>query len=602
MIKKILPVGLMITFVQLSSHGACNHSVVCKHEPTPSRKLHKVEAAFEVQFSSPIEFKTKQQGDEIEITIEKAENMFFRNTVNYYNALIMGAYSVGQASYRGENPRSFNQVLSRLRNDSVGFSTEEKLLILSEAGSRLAKGYDYSLTNQKSNEDLFRNSQNYGNQGGICGDIHQYLASMATAMGFEQVGTHTLKWFKVEDEGRGHIVSHFRDPKTGKYYIQNYGSLVSTNARDLATAIDVSTKIHGPLTNLTMIEGRPGVYHAYTPEVARWIYGQMDRLLGDKSDRSKIIIEAGDDSQFFGLKVTSSSPIGQISGFILSKQEMTEAGKYSVSVLGVELLQNGEMQSSSGMALGYEVKARVGGLNIQTPNYNPGASFDKYDYFTGYIEGGVTGYARLNKTTGEIELSAQNLDAHLKEGALPLAHIKLRMRQDVGLDTKIEVERSLVNSRKNHESISHTVVVEADRFSILIDAREQNKEKAYLKFQGDYYFLEGIDARSAQAVRAQLAGVLPERLLRGQLQVVFDVSRILSNPKNDALYRYFDQNTAVALRVSWEKQIQRNTTVGVSTEVRNQRPYPLFQQTQNSLNSSRQGREQKWMAYVRIVF
>jgi ribosome modulation factor len=176
------------------------------------------------------------------------------------------------------------------------------------------------------------------------------------------------------------------------------------------------------------------------------------------------------------------------------------------------------------------------------------------------------------------------------------------MRRDLGSQTQIEVERSLVNSRKNHEYISHTVAVEADRVSILIDAREQGGEKAYLKFQGDYYFLEGINARSAQAVRAQLAGVLPENLLNGEIQVVLDVSRILANPKSDALYRYFDSNTAAALKISWEKQINRNTTAGVSGEIRNHRPYPLFQQRQTSLNSNRQGREQKWMAYVRIIF
>jgi hypothetical protein len=559
--------------------------VVCtKNKITP--------ASFLTQFDSSIEISLSTHGNDIEIERESAIDYFFLNPGGYDEALALGVFAVGQGAYWGRSANSFDDVLGELHYHSPRLSTKEKLLILKEVGARLSALYDYSLQNQNGPNDLFLNARGYGSRGGICGDIHHYLSEVANALGFQDAGTHTLQWFKNE-QGVGHFVSHFKDPETGKYFIQNYTTIVATNAKNLATAVDVSTRIHGPLTNLSLVEGRPGIFHAYTPDVAQWIYGQVDRLLSDKNKKSKVIIELSPENKYIGLKLVSSSQIGMISGFVLSDQQQSDSGRYQVSIIGIELSNNFEKSHPNGVKTGTSSFVRIGGVSLETPNRDP--------YLTGYADVSAIGYARLNQTTGEIELTARTTDTHFSDGAAPLVKMKLRLAQDFGDHTKFEVERTYVGTRGNYDYIDVKAGVESDRIAIIIDAQREGQEKAYLRFQGDYYFLEGVDARSAHAVRFRLQGVLPERILNGEVHIFLDVSRILSNPQSDALYRYFDKNTAVSLKISWEKQVKSKVIVGVSGEVNNGRPYPGFQDNLQRLSSQSEGREYRWMVFLRVI-
>jgi hypothetical protein len=596
---------LILSFAAAKSVAECTNSAVCANASVEISKDLKLQSDFEVKLGSTVLLKTNSKENKIEISKVNADSFFYVNPKGYYEALDLGAYSVGQGKFDGESANQFKDVLLKLNSRSSLLTTEQKLLVLKEAGGRLSNGYDETITNQKNSESVFENSKNYQKKGGICGDIHNYLSQMASELGFDNVGTHIIKWSKDPSKNVGHIVTHFRDPQSGKYYIQNYQTLVATNAYDLATAVDTSTKIQGVLTSISMVEGRPGVFHAYTPEISRWIYSQVDKLLGEPTHLSKLIIEAGVDGAYLGLKLSTQVAQGQVSGFALGKVESTESGKYQVGIIGVELKQSADSLIAKKMTIGFKSSSRMGLLHIETPAWSEVSTTQTHGSSSMYYDIKAVGFAKVNQSTAEIEILARNTDAKKRSenenGSVPEKKIKLRFNQNLNTISMLEVERSYAETRFNYDFHSSKYKVEADKFSIVIDARNKDSEAAYLKINGDYYFLEGVDASSARAVRLELQTVIPEIFLNGRLQVILDISKILSNPKNDSMYNYFDQNTAVNLKLAWVKQLNQKMTMGIAFKLEKNRPYYLFQQNQSVLNSSQRTNNKNFSVFVRVA-
>ncbi len=559
-------------------------------------------AQLPVNVSATIYYTFKESRDrQFELARFSTNDFFNKNPRTYFNTLELGAAAVGQSTIF--MPASYADAMNLLHRESEKLTLDERLLVMSEIGSRLSKSYDYSFANRNSPADLFNNARALGTAGGICGDIHNYLAESAKALGFTDAGLHTARWLSSGRAPSGHILLHYRDGKTGDVYIQNYDGIINTGQKNILEAVDLSTRILGPMTTVSMVRGRENIYHAYTPKMARWLFKTIDDLIGQAKPGTTVVIEASNESGKLGIAYQRKLGNVHVSAFAMGETVSTDVGDIKLGLIGAEVKQSIQKLNVGPFdeaGVSYRVRAGVYSLSAPIPFSE---TSERHNENLGFYDVQVSGWARIDSTKGEIEFLQQSatIDAQNLKNSPTVTRIKIRGSQAFRDSTEIQVERGLVAARENYDRRSSVQRIEYDRIGVVLDTRKSGRTAAYLVLNGDYYLLEGFSANAAQAIHVQLKAVLPAGRL-GEFSFLFDASRITSNHSNDPVYQYFGKNTAARIKLAWQKQIAKQVTVGFSAEERRHEPYFLFDRSHPLLNRPTTKPNRKLQGWVRIDF
>jgi len=313
----------------------------------------------------------------------------------------------GLLSFQFPVATSFQSAMSILAAQKNNLSFNQKVLYLSMLASALSNGYNPNLVNTTMN-GVFSNLKNGGTQGGICGDIHQYLANSATALGLTDAGITYVNW---KSDGSAHFAMHFRDPKTGEYYIANYSQIYATDTKTLADATEVATRLLAPLTGAAPVEGNPGVYHMYIPKTAMWVGDQLDKAMVIQANDPMIRFVAGNDQTSFLFQTTGSE---NVKGFVMHSDRTEADGKYSLDAIGVSAdWKNAKANLLDGTIdeLTYEAKVKFGADSVSVPQISTNGlaskNWSQDSLFAGFD---LKGTARINDVTGQLEVSGQTID------------------------------------------------------------------------------------------------------------------------------------------------------------------------------------------------
>ncbi len=489
--------------------------------------------------------------------------------------------------------QNFEQSIALLQSQSATMTAQEKLFLLSRLGTALAQGYDYSLKNATL-EQVFENLKTSGHAGGICGDIHTYLARAETALGFSAAAL--TSGTTARDN---HFDAIFKDSTTGHYYVQNYGQIVATNATTVQEAVDISTRLLGPLTGASSIESLPGLFHTYIPRTARWVNEQLDQGASFEGPNTYIVakLSNANDLVEFQLRHAFSDAL-QSKAFLVHSLAHESEGDFQLDAVGVSSsLRGTKLKAWNGLIddLTYSVDARAGGLQISTPTLfnNTFAPlfgtqdqnrWTRDDFFAGV---NIRGSARINQFTGKLEFAGQTIDYKNKSTGsgnsrldAGLAYQPKNSNVTLGLDRTFEfVPRDSGVNLKLKPETSY------DKVSIIIDSRG-DKTQPYLSYRGELYIMEGFAADAARGLRHAIQAVVPSEQL-GDFSVVLDINRITHNTAKDPFY---DVPASSTIKAAWRKSLTQATEIGAEVSREDHQPYFAFEEpgqvTPGLLNSN----------------
>lgn len=459
---------------------------------------------------------------------------------------------------------NFATALGYLQSRSAQLSIYQKELLLSMIGSDLWSGFSANGVQQTNMDLIYSNAKAKGLQGGVCGDIHLFLSQVAQSLGFSAVGTSSLMWQQDPNQSAsgGHTLSFFKDSQTGQYYFQNYSQIYATGQSKLTSAIDVATKVMGGLTDTAYIESRPGVIHAYMPATTQYVQNIIKNSAQVYANSLiHLGVDVGNDSKKMDLQIGNKN----IRAFAGASELKSSEGLYQLSYLGVigehEALQKYENKLLD--EVGYRVQVIAGGMNLNMPTRRISENSDalvsqsskQANYF---VDTNIKGQARINQTTGKIELSAASYDINTEKnqdlGARHSGHtnLKLGVDQKILKNTWVEIERryDLIPSYlgENAQNSNFGLKTTYDKLGVLYDARAVDP-KVYLKIGSDIYALEGLNKMSALGVKESIAKAIPFK--GGTFTVVADYFKIVQNKSQDPFY----ENSAVKiLRAQFEEK------------------------------------------------
>lgn len=505
---------------------------------------------------------TKLQGKELDVTFKNPQDLKLSNDE------IIKVYDVYNSFLSKGN---LQEALKAVKTSGPAMSHEEKLLLLSMVGSRLSAGYSETGKENKDIEAVYQNAVQAQHQGGICGDIHKLLGEVAKSLGFEAIGRHNGQWQQdlSKDDAGGHAILHFRDPKTGEYYIQNYSQIYNTKQKSLQSAVDVSSKILGVLTATQYVESRPGKLHEYVPATAQWVQDQIQGVARFKPDQSAFTIKVGQNEQTISAQLGTDS----VKGFMIGSKVSTQEGNYSLEAAGVSV-KKGVGIITDGMLVD-EVRASAeaygGALRITAPGFDAKTnSFKNGEQTSLFFGTHLKGTARINDTTGRIEFNAMNFDFKPKFGEQSknnTSGIRTELKAGVDhewkeLNLKVSADRTWswmpVDIGQKHTG---TLTTSYDRVGVIYDtSRGDDKKEAYLVVGADVYFLEGVNVNSAVALKNSIKAVLPTEKL-GTFSVSADMAKIVSNKSKDPFY---DLSPVSSVSLNWSKQLSKMVEVGSS--------------------------------------
>jgi hypothetical protein len=477
--------------------------------------------------------------------------------------------------------KSFSEQMNYLKTFQGSLGVQEKLILLSMLGSKLAAGYDNSMKENRNFDQLFKNMLNGGTHGGICGDIHAYLGEMAKALGFDEVGLHSGLWQKDPSNDKsaaGHNIVHFRDPKTGEYYVVNYSRVIATKQTTVQGAVDLSTRIMGPLTGISFIESRPGRIHQYVPQTAEWVKQTIQGQAGfDDGVQPSIRIQGGPYERTLGVQLGVSDDKKGLKGFFVHSGVDSSDGKFVLDAVGVSgrLDVKKEFKDKIVDEVGMHFQAYGGFLELTAPVFDPissnSADAKRSNFFGG---ADIKGTARINNTTGKIEINANTLDAKFplkkSDGNYNTSGGEVKVKagveqtwKDLPLTVAVERVYELVPSRIDNQ-FNPKLQTSYDRVSVVIDTRGNNKSdkdrKIYLVAGTDVYLLEGMESRAAVAIKNAVKAVVPAGRL-GQFSVGGEMAKFVGNKSKDPFY---DLPTGVNMSLDWSKDYSKTGTIGAS--------------------------------------
>lgn len=501
------------------------------------------------------------------------------------SAAITRANSVAESSFAASN---FKASMSSLKASAGNLSTDQKLLVLSLIGSRLAQGYSADGKNVTDLEKIYQNALSGSKGGGICGDIHSYLAEAAKALGFESAGLHSALWRKnLNKSGAGgHYVSFFRDPKTGDYYAQNYSQLLRTGKKDLQGAVDVSTRVLGPLTGVTYIQSLPGRWHQYVPQTSRWVSDRLRSTAEIGKDDAAVKLEVTDEGTNFGAGIQREyAPGSFVKGFFVHSDHQAPEGRFQLDAIGVSSASEAVLKLKDSVIdeLGFFSRGHLGALNLSAPVLN--LKDDRYveaersNFFMGAE---LKGTARINRATGRLEFKAETND--FRSGASGSgsgsdtsgAQVEGKVGVDYQLTEKVTLtgERSWHVVPKSARSFDPSIKTAFDRVGIVIDTRGK-EDKAYVTAAGSLYALEGLGKPGATGWHAQIKAAIDSGAV-GEFSVVSDLSSVVSNKSGDPYFEAYRNQLASSHSVQWSKWWTKNLQTGAGVKLEDRKHLPLF--------------------------
>ncbi len=498
---------------------------------------------------------------------------------------LVSSPSVQQAMQNGEDLRkvwrlynrgigtqglSLTQYLEDLKSQGRRLPVEQRLLLLSLWGEKLGLGYDQSLPNGgMSLAEIFRNAQLGGAQGGVCRHIHDLVQEMAKALGFEATGQHSGNWKQGNSTG-AHAVAHYRDPTTGLFYMQNYSSIVNTGQTTIQEAVDVSTRILGPLSTTSAVETVPGRVHLYQPRTARWVRQQIEGQAFAKNV-PVVTLNIGNRVQSVGLQaqVSGGKPGDQQSFklFGFHTNFMGAAGDTQLSAVGAsyEGRLKTRVQDSWLSEMGAGLQAYGGYQRFETPKLEPDPQDHEREWSRDnmFFGGSIDGYARFadDQVTGytRLELSSTDFDpvglarkGLTGAGSIPYNQITAGVqvgRDDSPLSARIsrnwEVTASTINESEP------TLRTRDDSLSIRAVLNNASKT-AFVESESRLYAFGGIDELNATALsqRLRAAANLDSS---SQLFVQGWAYQPLSNQSGDPFY---DTGRAFGVEAGYMKQFE----------------------------------------------
>ncbi|WP_374030127.1 hypothetical protein [Bdellovibrio bacteriovorus] len=466
--------------------------------------------------------------------------------------------------------KNLQEALKYTKTAGAKLNHEEKMLLLSMLGSRLSAGYSATGTENKNLEAVYQNAVRAHREGGVCGDIHKLLGEVAKSLGFEAVGRHNGQWQQnlSKDDTGGHAILHFRDPKTGEYYVQNYSQIFNTKQKSLQSAVDVSSKVLGVLTGTQYVESRPGKLHEYVPATAQWVQDQIQGVARFRPHQSTFTVRAGEHEQTLAMQLGNDN----VKGFMLGSRVVTDEGAYRLEAAGISTRASTGIVTD-GMVVD-EIRASAeaygGALRISAPGFDAMSnSFKEGERSTLFFGSHLKGTARINNTTGRLEFNAVNFDTRLKGGEQS-KNVSSGMRNEIkaGVDHEIAPLNLTVSADRTWSWVPMDIeqkhkgemVTSYDRVGIMYDTSKPGKKEAYLIVGTDVYFLEGVNTSSAVALKNSIKAVIPTEKL-GTFSVGADLGRVVSNKSKDPFY---DLVPAASVSVDWNKKLNNFVEIGAT--------------------------------------
>ncbi|WP_347359143.1 hypothetical protein [Bdellovibrio sp.] len=527
-------------------------------------------------FDSYFYYNTAKTGANLDVSAFSINDVFKNRPEDYRAAVELYKAASGMDNSIYSKALSYEGSLSLLSREAIVLSRDQKLLILSLSGSHLSKFYSVTTENRNTSEEIFRNAMANGNQGGICGDIHKYLAGQARALGFTDVGMHTGVWQKDQkgkDSG-GHFIYHFKDPKTGQYYIQNYSQVIATGQKTQQNMLEVSNRVLGPLVGTVYVEGAKGSYHAYLPQTSLWIKEGLTSMAYKSTESSILQLRIGNHDNAVGVQVVKKfEDSSYVRAFMLHQQYNAAEGSYRFSGMGVSGQAGGNIAVNSVVEeIGLVAKGYAGIGQVGSPTLNPTMTWSEKERTVLFHGMQFTGTARINKTTGKVELERTNLDANLHGGDASAADLVVRagIDQRVTDNVSASYERSFRRVKEGHYSSKTEWVTEADKVSVVFD---KQIGKVYLLVRGEIFLFEGVESVSATALKNTVEASFPAGQL-GQVYVAFDMAKIMSNKEKDPFY---DIPASSTFRLGLKKDFAKFVQAGAEVSYQQgRRTYPLY--------------------------
>lgn len=500
---------------------------------------------------------TKANKNDLEVSVSN----FKKGLTSEQYSTVYGAYSTSfgtPASGFTESVKSFDQAIKFLSSQKDKFSTPEKLALLSMIGSKLSAGYSSTTTQNPNLEALFQNAKKGLKDGGICGDIHTYVSKAAEALGFEAVGIHSGKWFKDLSikEGAGHAISHFRDPKTGEYYMQNYSNIYNTKQKNLQDAVDVSTRILGPLTGASDVTSRPGVVHIYVPKTAEWIKSKIESQALSPVDDPIVTLKISNKEQTIGVQIGNRTTAGDIKGFFVHSTVPVGNDKYSMDAIGASLKGevSREIEDSVIDQIGLSTYAYGGLMQMQAPVIRPEGETEIGTAQNGFMGAGIKGTARINKTTGKLEFNYKSID--LKSQTTDLTAGVEQKWDGLPLTAAIERKWSL-KPKPDTLNGPYSMTTDWDKVGVVWDQSSKDG-KVFLTVGTEVFMLEGAEKMSAIALKNSIKAAVPVDRI-GTFSVIIDYGKVVQNKSKDP---YYDLPATKAVTLDFNRKVYKAATLG----------------------------------------
>ena len=144
----------------------------------------------------------------------------------------------------------YTTLLQQSQSMTMGAKTQ----LLSMIGNQLDVLYNNNAgTSVTSMERVFQALRNFKTDAGECRDIPTFLAYTANALGLQDAGTLGGDWNNGYSTG-SHVITEFRDPKTGNFFYVNYDQVYSTDSKYLSEASQIIAQHLNSTSSGTFVE------------------------------------------------------------------------------------------------------------------------------------------------------------------------------------------------------------------------------------------------------------------------------------------------------------------------------------------------------------
>lgn len=499
---------------------------------------------------------------------------------------ILKAWRLYSAIEESAGPTSAEAYFKLLSDGGKSLDTRSKLLVLSLLGSKLSDGYDKSLPGDVTSQDqIYVNARGSGKTGGVCRDIHGFLAEAGRRLGLPDCGLHNGIWQQTPggDIGR-HAIAHCRDPETREFYIINYASILNTHKTSLTEAIDISSRVLAPTNMTSTIESAPGKTHLYQPRVSRWVRDAIGGQAEISPEQSIFVVRVSNRETTVGANVfAAGTPRFGIKAWGLHSEVKGSDGKYKIDAFGISGKYEGryKVESKLGPELGATVAWTTGAMSLTVPRVTLGEGNGEPWARTVLIaSGSVKGTAKINSVTGRLEFKADALDIGVpgnpgeknEESRVYNAGVAGVNWAPPGGALSVDASRTVNVAIGSIVDPKSKLITAYDKISVVIDTRGKSKQ-VYLVNKTDVYLFGGVENMDAIGIKNQLKAVISSEKL-GEVYLVQESTGIVANPSKDP---YYVHGPSVSLGVGYEKSFGSHVKTGVDLSYQYGRPFWLFE-------------------------